>query len=589
MTDELSKEALEQIDKAIDANFEKTPVPADHLYAARWTLCTVGEETMRLAMHLAAVKDTDAEWQEELGSVNIRADRYKYQLRHAFDLCGRRLPIVEKDGVHKVDHAEFGCAIGLLFDTAAEYANATRIMWEALSGASKVIRKAETDGYDVIVQPRRAAYGVLDRLLVDDRNEGNSFSLLTTIFRIGAGNFRQLKMAGPPGQTAFEIAARVKLKHGRISYQMITRLAKELAAAIDHGPTTIIPDDWRFPWGSLAELDRFFTGLFARCLYHVISAHFGESRFKTSASEQRCLLLERRTLVEDLVRITDLPEGFVDGVVTALTLGEGMKNADPALQPLIPVGASRLALPAIFILLSNHRRNLLSLQNRVAKKSFDAASDAFELVTTREIETCIDGVVSYKSNVQVPSSPKSEQVDMIIGDPQNGYILICELRSMITPGDPREVYDRIKDYAKKLGQAERKLEAARRALPHICGELGLDADRHWNLGGIVILDGAAGIPSSKPNSIPIVEKGVFIKMLTLTRNLELTHAILCSPLWLPREGTDFRSERIESDVCGFKFRLGTFTLTGRPYLQDSLPRYIAEAGRNVEQLRTAQW
>jgi aryl-alcohol dehydrogenase-like predicted oxidoreductase len=54
---------------------------------------------MRLAMQIAALKDTDDEWQQEQRSVNARPDRYKYQLRHAFSLCARRLPLLEKEGV----------------------------------------------------------------------------------------------------------------------------------------------------------------------------------------------------------------------------------------------------------------------------------------------------------------------------------------------------------------------------------------------------------------------------------------------------------------------------------------------------------
>jgi hypothetical protein len=68
-----------------------------------------------------------------------------------------------------------------------------------------------------------------------------------------------------------------------------------------------------------------------------------------------------------------------------------------------------------------------------------------------------------------------------------------------------------KDYAKKQAQAERKLSASRSALPQICGILGLDDERDWKLGAIVIVDGAAGIPSSKPNFIPIVAKSRFRK------------------------------------------------------------------------------
>ena len=61
MACELTRDELKQLDNTIDANFEKSPVSANHLYAARWALCTVGEETMRLGIHVAALKETDAE------------------------------------------------------------------------------------------------------------------------------------------------------------------------------------------------------------------------------------------------------------------------------------------------------------------------------------------------------------------------------------------------------------------------------------------------------------------------------------------------------------------------------------------------
>jgi hypothetical protein len=161
---------------------------------------------------------------------------------------------------------------------------------------------------------------------------------------------------------------------------------------------------------------------------------------------------------------------------------------------------------------------------------------------------------------------------------------------MIPPGDQREVYERVEDYAKKLAQAERKLAAARSALPQICSILGLDATRDWKLGGIVIVDGTAGVPSSKPNFIPIVAKEIFIEVLRITESLDRTHAIFCSPLWLPRQELDFHSGNEEAVVCGMKFRHGNFRLTGRSYLKETLPRYIAaSATRSSHELRTDPW
>jgi hypothetical protein len=99
MGQQLSKSELKQLDKAIDANFELTALPAEHLYAARWALLRTGEDCMRLFMQEAAVKETAAEWEAEQDKVSIETDLYKYRLQHALALCSRRLPEVEKSGI----------------------------------------------------------------------------------------------------------------------------------------------------------------------------------------------------------------------------------------------------------------------------------------------------------------------------------------------------------------------------------------------------------------------------------------------------------------------------------------------------------
>jgi hypothetical protein len=90
VSQELSESELRQIDQAIDVSFGKTALPRQHLHAAHWALCTVGENVLRLAIQIAACKASEREFEAELGSVNTRVDRYKYQLRHALALCAQR-------------------------------------------------------------------------------------------------------------------------------------------------------------------------------------------------------------------------------------------------------------------------------------------------------------------------------------------------------------------------------------------------------------------------------------------------------------------------------------------------------------------
>jgi hypothetical protein len=98
MSRELSKSELKEIDKAIDADFESTVLPAGDLYAARWALLTAGEDFMRLAMQMAAMKETNAEREAEQEKLNVETDLYKYRLQNALALCARRLRCLARRG-----------------------------------------------------------------------------------------------------------------------------------------------------------------------------------------------------------------------------------------------------------------------------------------------------------------------------------------------------------------------------------------------------------------------------------------------------------------------------------------------------------
>jgi hypothetical protein len=114
-------------------------------------------------------------------------------------------------------------------------------------------------------------------------------------------------------------------------------------------------------------------------VYHLLSVHFASiRRLKDWGADQICLNTEARRLNADLARISGLPIRTVEAVTDALTLGSGTTTPDPALQPLLPVGDGRLAVPGSVILSSNWSRNILSLHARVAEDSFNANSAAFE-------------------------------------------------------------------------------------------------------------------------------------------------------------------------------------------------------------------
>ena len=79
-------------------------------------------------------------------------------------------------------------------------------------------------------------------------------------------------------------------------------------------------------------------------------------------------LTSRDELVQRLRRYTDLAVETVTAIVDYITLGSGDLGpgaSDPALQPLIPLDDSNLAISPYLFVGSDFERNLLTLANKI--------------------------------------------------------------------------------------------------------------------------------------------------------------------------------------------------------------------------------
>jgi hypothetical protein len=76
----------------------------------------------------------------------------------------------------------------------------------------------------------------------------------------------------------------------------------------------------------------------------------------------------------------------------------------------------------------------------------------------------------------------------------------------------------------------------------------------------------------------------------LVPDLDRIHAILCSPRWLPRESEDFNYFIDEREPWGIKLSAELLAPTSRPFLKESLPRYVQElASKTSFELRSLPW
>jgi hypothetical protein len=341
----------------------------------------------------------------------------------------------------------------------------------------------------------------------------------------------------------------------------------------------------------MSDATAYWTAAQSLSLYHLLSIHWGGVRhnLRGLGVNQICLQTSRDEYIADISRISGLPKGATTAITSALTLGTDTTAPDPALQPLVPIGAGRLAILGSTILSSNWSRNMLSLHARVSRATFDASSAVFEKEMIEKIRALIGDRHQCLSAIHIPTKYGPEEIDILLIDKANHSIMIVELRWMLQPGDVREVINRAKAVGEKVTQAARKVERARISLPMILARLGLTSGA-WTVNGIVVIDGFGGRPSSIPKKIPVVPQSVFIKAISSSRDLEHLHAVFCTPIWLPRDGADFVFEHVDTDLNGTKFRLPGFSVGRAPYLTESLGIYFREASaKTIAELRDMPW
>lgn len=283
-----------------------------------------------------------------------------------------------------------------------------------------------------------------------------------------------------------------------------------------------------------------------RCLYHVVAIHFGAHlrELRGGGESDLCLCIARPELIRDLHLTTSLDPALIEAFVDSLTYGVGTKTPDPALQPLVPLSAGRVAIPCILFVSSHHERNLLSLQARIQAEAFDRLSILFEDEMTARLAARLR--VKWPllvTNKMIQLGADREELDLLLADPQGQTLLAVELRWMLPPGDPREVSHRKRACWQKIEQLKRKVlrlqahlgAALRQAFNLTAAE---DEIVTWQVYGVVVIEGFGGAKSLDDN-FPVLTTTVFAAGAEAAASLRQLGQWARSLAWLPRQDVDF--------------------------------------------------
>ncbi len=183
-------------------------------------------------------------------------------------------------------------------------------------------------------------------------------------------------------QTLFDhVASTVRVRDDRFDYPVspsLVAFARDLMLPIMLA-TMRLPQAWRFPNFTLGQFQEISSTVCSIAMIHQMA--------RSAAAQKGCvglairdsvLILDKEDLISRLRRYTTAPVDVICNVLDVLTYGSsGLRNLDPALQPLIPLNSGKLAIsPALWINLDTER-NFCVLANRIpdARNAYSEISE----------------------------------------------------------------------------------------------------------------------------------------------------------------------------------------------------------------------
>ena len=204
-------------------------------------------------------------------------------------------------------------------------------------------------------------------------------------------------------------------------------------------------------------------------------------------------------------RYSGVLEETVGAILEILTYGaRGQSNPDPALQPIIPLSPSVVAISPSLLLNSSMERNLSVLLNRLPeeKSTYSALSQGKEIASRQRLVEGLSGMQFRFWHGQVPEWGKASEIDLAIVSDDERQCLLIELKSFIEPAEPREVRERSEEIQKGIKQVHDRMEKAR-TLPETLRAC-LRVDERYKLTWAVASETSIGAVHAQSSDVPVI-------------------------------------------------------------------------------------
>ncbi|MFH1560232.1 MAG: hypothetical protein ABID84_02315 [Chloroflexota bacterium] len=360
------------------------------------------------------------------------------------------------------------------------------------------------------------------------------------------------------------VAASVRVQDDWFNYDLNPQIVQAGLEAL--GPMMddrfVLPLDWQLPHFTIGQFGRV-----ARILYVLATLHFIA---RMTAATSGCvglgiarglLVTDHSELIRRLCRYSGLTQDVVAAIVGDLTYGaRGQSNPDPALQPIVPLSSSTLAMAPNLLMNSSLERNLLVLQNRLldGREVYASLSQHKESLSRENIIEALSPMGFRFWHGDVPLWGGASEIDLVIISDAERQCLLLELKSFIAPAEPREIRDRSSDIRIGIEQIQKRVKMARvhpRSLQTI-----LSIDDRYRLTWAVASDTSIGAGYVQSNDVPVIKTSHLIAKLRQNPVLATCCDWLESRDYLPKEGVHY--QKVEMEVMAGGWTLEWFGIKG---------------------------
>jgi hypothetical protein len=348
------------------------------------------------------------------------------------------------------------------------------------------------------------------------------------------------------------VGASVRVHGGRFSYDLNPRIVRNglesLGQFID-GQFSL-PSNWSLPRFTIEQFGRV-----ARVLWVLAIIHFNA---RTTAALNGCqnlgfssalMLMDRDEIIQRLRRYSGVDERAVAAIVEDLTYGaRGQANPDPALQPIVPLTASTVAISPSLILHSSMERNLSVLLNRFPEErgTYTTLSQEKEVTSRKRLTEGFSGMGFRFWHGQVKEWGGASDVDFAIISDVEKRCLILELKSFIAPAEPREIRDRSSEIGDGIEQIRRRMQMAEILSAPFYALMRIDD--HYKLSWAVASESSIGACYVQSPDVPVINTRHLIAKLRQNPSLATCCCWLEGREYLPTAGLHYKEVETETNI-----------------------------------------